>query len=104
MDGQASNPQNKYAHLESPDNEDKFFSIQVRRHRSGADLASLRFEKNGATVKVYTAKEKTFFIMSNMDDDYRRLWGDSHTMTIATIKASDLPRRLTEMLVTRHAY
>lgn len=58
------------------------FSIWIMRYNSAADLALYNFEKDATLVENYTHDEKTFYIMSNLDNT-TATWSDGRSLLMS---------------------
>jgi hypothetical protein len=60
---------------------DLYFTVGISRYNRASDLGSAHFEKDDAPVKMYTSKERTFYIMSNIDS-YTATWSDGSSLMV----------------------
>lgn len=71
--------------------EDGFFSLQIRRYSSESDVSSLTFEKDDTPVEQYIKNGMTFYILSN-EDTATATWSDGRLVEIisGSLSATDL--------------
>ena len=62
--------------------EEKFFRIQVLRYHSKSELDFHTFEKDDSNIRMHNAKERTFYIISNLDT-ITATWSDGNLLVLS---------------------
>lgn len=61
--------------------EQKYFTIQIIKVNSASDIETYLFEKDDSAVKQYVSQGKTFYFLSNLDNQ-TATWSDGNSLVM----------------------